>query len=292
MSKPYDAAAKDLLQADPAGWAAFFGAVRPPDRVAVIDSDLSTVTAAADKVLHIKDAPPWLIHVEFQSWRDPSLPWQLLKYNALLRERHEAAVATVLVLLVDKADAPAYSGRLSVVAPLGPAWEFAYTVVRVWELPAEPLLTGPLALLPLAPVAADPRAEVPDVLVRAGMRLRQETDPDTGDRLMTAVGILLQLRYGTMTAKELLTSRPELREVEVFRLIGEDYRAEGLAEGRAEGQAEGIRRSIARMGRKKFGQPSPEQEAALNAITDSARLETLTEKLLDVNSWDELLKPE
>src|SRR5207237_1437777 len=110
VSKPYDAAGKELLLTDPDGWAALLGAVRPPDRVDVIESDMSTVTSAADKVIRVKYYPAWLIDVEFQSWRDPAVPWQLLKYNALLHEKHDAAVASVLVVLAEKADSPAYTG--------------------------------------------------------------------------------------------------------------------------------------------------------------------------------------
>jgi hypothetical protein len=56
-----------------------------------------------------------------------------------------------------------------------------------------------------------------------------------------------------------------------------------------EGRAEGLRDSLLRQGRKKFGSPSAEQEAVLAAIADVPRLEALAEKLLDVNTWDELL---
>jgi hypothetical protein len=37
MSKPYEAAAKELLQSDPAAWTALLGAVRPSHLVEVID---------------------------------------------------------------------------------------------------------------------------------------------------------------------------------------------------------------------------------------------------------------
>src|SRR5262249_12505710 len=81
MSKPSDRAAKELLETDPAAWAAFLGAIRPPELVSIIDSDLSTISAAADKVIRVADEVPWLLHIEFQSGRDPSLPRRLLKYN-------------------------------------------------------------------------------------------------------------------------------------------------------------------------------------------------------------------
>jgi predicted transposase YdaD len=117
VSKPYDATAKDLLEADPAGMAALIGVVRPPEKVRLIDSDVSTVSAVTDKVIRIGDDEPWLLHVEFQSSRDLSLPRRMLQYNALLHERHKVMVASAMVLLVKQADSPAYSGNYEVVAP-------------------------------------------------------------------------------------------------------------------------------------------------------------------------------
>ncbi|MBY0456495.1 MAG: hypothetical protein K2V38_04100, partial [Gemmataceae bacterium] len=63
-AKPYDAASKSLLELDPAAWAGFVGVVRPPDKVKLTDSELSAVTAAADKVLRIADDPPWILDIE------------------------------------------------------------------------------------------------------------------------------------------------------------------------------------------------------------------------------------
>jgi hypothetical protein len=43
------------------------------------------------------------------------------------------------------------------------------------------------------------------------------------------------------------------------------------------------------LGKKRFGPPDEETTAALNAIADLPRLEDLTDRLLDVDSWQELL---
>lgn len=129
MSKPYDATAKDLLELDPAAWARFVGADAPAG-VELIDSELSTITAAADKVVRVLGDEPWILDIEFQSWRDPNAPRQLLKYNALLHEKHKRPVASVLVVLAEEMCLPAYSGALTFQPPFGPAWEFRYTVVR------------------------------------------------------------------------------------------------------------------------------------------------------------------
>lgn len=63
----------------------------------------------------------------------------------------------------------------------------------------------------------------------------------------------------------------------------------GYRIGYREGCLCAARSVIQRLGRKKFGPPTPAQEAAVAAITDLARLEALSEKLLDVTTWDELL---
>jgi len=63
-----------------------------------------------------------------------------------------------------------------------------------------------------------------------------------------------------------------------------------LDEIRAESRAEEARTLVLRQGRQKFGKsPTKKQQKALEAITNLARLETLAERLLTVDSWAELL---
>ena len=190
-------------------------------------------------------------------------------------------VASVLVVLRETGDSPAYNGVWPVTPPFGPPWEFRYTVVKLWEASAERLLAGPLALTPLAPVADLGQLDVAEVLRRTLEREAREAAPEVVDRMFAAIGILLTMRYGEMTSKELLSRFPELREMAPFKMYFDD--------GRAEGRAAEARAVIARQGRKKFGPPRPEHEAALAAVADLSRLEELTERLLDVNTWDDLL---
>jgi hypothetical protein len=63
----------------------------------------------------------------------------------------------------------------------------------------------------------------------------------------------------------------------------------GMEAGVEVGRAEGLRRALIRQGAKRFGQTPPEVEARLRTIQDQARLEELTERILDANSWEELL---
>ncbi len=56
-----------------------------------------------------------------------------------------------------------------------------------------------------------------------------------------------------------------------------------------EGRAQEARTMLLRQGTKRFGPPSPEARSTLEEISDIGRLEVLGERLLDVESWDELL---
>ena len=66
------------------------------------------------------------------------------------------------------------------------------------------------------------------------------------------------------------------------------YRA--IVNGRiVNGLTQGEKRILLRMGQKKFGRPDEVAFAALDRITESAVLEMLGERLLDVSTWQELL---
>ena len=78
-----------------------------------------------------------------------------------------------------------------------------------------------------------------------------------------------------------------------YQAILEEGRAEGRAEVRAEelakGRAEEARRILRRQGTRRFGKPDTHIEAALDAIADLERLEQLTDRVLEVTTWEELL---
>jgi len=56
-----------------------------------------------------------------------------------------------------------------------------------------------------------------------------------------------------------------------------------------EGQTEALHKTLLRQGRRRFGPSAPEVENAILGLTDLPRLERMTEKVLDVSTWQELL---
>jgi hypothetical protein len=62
-----------------------------------------------------------------------------------------------------------------------------------------------------------------------------------------------------------------------------------IRKGAERGAIEELRKVLLLQGRKRFGPPTPATKAAVESITDLERLESMSERLLDVNSWAELL---
>ena len=63
-----------------------------------------------------------------------------------------------------------------------------------------------------------------------------------------------------------------------------------IEEGRTKGLIEGLQGTLLRLGRIRFGRPTKATTTALNGITDPDRLQRMTERLLTVTSWRELLE--
>ena len=148
MSKPYDATLKAMLEASPADWPKLTGF--RVGRAEVIDADVSTVTAATDKVVRLYGDADAIMHFDFQAGPDVSLPRRVHGYNALLEERHGHPVHSVVVLLRQQADLRSITGQYERFFPgvFEPYLTFRYQVIRVWQLPAEQLLAGERALCP------------------------------------------------------------------------------------------------------------------------------------------------
>ena len=113
-------------------------------------------------LIEVKAPQPWIVHVEFQTGYDKTLPLRLQRYNILVHYQQGLPVQSVALLLCPRADGPALSGTSSTGSPTGSLYhEFRYNVVRVWELPVEDVLAGGLATLPLAPIADVPPPRSP-----------------------------------------------------------------------------------------------------------------------------------
>jgi predicted transposase YdaD len=280
MSKPYDATLKELLERAPEDWLRLAGFPVAPCEL--VDADVSTVTAASDKVLLVRDSPPWLCDLNFQRGPDASLPRRMHLYSVVLGGRHELEVRSVAVLLAREANLAVINGVYCRQFPGEEPYDvFRYHVIRVWELPVEPLLTGGLGTLPLAPISNVAEADLPGVIERIKQRLKGPRAPKWKDRLWTGIYVLMGLRYHRSVVNRLLQGVTEMEESDTYQAIIE------------KGELKEARKLLRRVGRKQLGEPSTRVSVALDALTNLEQIEHLIERVAGrangVNSWEDLL---
>ena len=275
----FDVSAKELVWDDPAAWLERF-AIGPRGPVEVIDSDITALTASADKVLKVGGPDPYLVDLEPHSYHDISLTRTLWFRQVALDYRHDLPVLTVLILLCKEANAPSLTGTYERQLPDG--WQtnrYNYRVVRLWQEDPEPYLTAQVNLAPLAPLTNVPESEeaLRGLVRRMAERINAEPQPRAA-KLWTATCLLMGLRFSEELAFQLLEGVQNMRESTTYQAI--------LREGRQEGKVEGEQELLLRQGTKRFGEPDAATIAALEAIQDIDWLGALGERILDPNIQD------
>jgi hypothetical protein len=290
------------FELEPAAWLEFLGIPVPdPSLVKVVDSNVSTITAEADKVVRVGGKEPLIVHAEFLSGRNLAQPEQAHWYNTILERRHQVPVWSVLVLIRPAADGPELTGTWEKRFPgRGTKLWFRYDVVRVWLEPPEKLLTGGLPILPLAPVSNVAPERLPEVLTAVAERLNQEAPLELRKILWVSTTILMGSRYPREQVEALIRGVAKMilgiRGIE-DSWVYQDILAEGIAKGEAMGiakgeamgEARGIAETLLRIGRKTLGTPDERISATILAMTDRERLLQLSDRLTEVATWDELL---
>lgn len=288
MTQPFDVTLKHILQSHPHDCLRLVG-LPTSAAIEVIDADLATVMAEADKVFHIKDRRPWLMHFAFQVNYDAALPDRLLRYNVLLKNRHDLPVRSVVMLLRPKADGPAMSGIVRHAIDDERYLEFNYRVFRLWQQPVEELLAGGIGTLPLAPLAAVAKPQLPAVIRRVKQRVSTETTPGDEALFWTTMYVLMGLHYDEALTGELLGGMRAMEESVTYQAIIRKGKVEGKIEGKAEGEIAEAQRILLLMAVDAFGEPDAATRTAIHRIEDRERLEALIRSVPTAGSWQELL---
>jgi predicted transposase YdaD len=283
---PYDVSTKELVWDGPAAWLIRLR-IALPGPVDVIDSDITALTAAADKVIQVGGPEPFLVNLEFQSSHKSDLIQTLWFRQAALYHRHRLPVLTVLMLLRREANSPSFKGTFKILMPDGFRTNlYNYRIVRVWKDDPESYLTAGVNLVPLAPLANVPAQALPGMVRRMAARINAEPEP-RASMLWTATYLLMGLRYSEAVALQLLEGVQNMRESTTYQAI--------LREGRNEGLIEGAVRELQRVlliqGEIRFGAPNERIRNAIEEIRDLEHLERMSRRLLDTNlhDWEGLL---
>jgi len=278
----FDVSAKKLVWDDPADWLDRLG-IGPPGPAEVIDSDITALTASADKVIRVGGSELYLVNVELQSSHQTDLAETIWFRQAALFHRHRLPVLTVLVLLRKEANSPSLTGTFEICMTDG--WQtnrYNYRVVRLWTEDPESYLAAGVNLVPLAPLANVKVEALTGLVRRMAARIDSEPRP-RADKLWTATYLLMGLRYSEELASQLLEGVQKMQESTTYQAI--------LREGRNEGRITGEQQLLVRLATKRFGKPDTPVLTAIEAIRDVERLEALGERILDpdVRDWNSLL---
>jgi predicted transposase YdaD len=161
---------------------------------------------------------------------------------------------------------------------------FEFRVVPLWEQPVEAILSSGVGMLPLAPLCAVTQGALPGVIRQMEHRI-EESAPTEAAALWTSTYVLMGLRYPRELAAQLLKGVRAMKESSTYQAILE----EGEARGEARWRAEQERVLLIRLGRKRFGEPDAFTLAAIQAIATLEKLDQLSDRLLEVESWADLL---
>lgn len=283
MAKHFDSAGKRFIDADPLAWLRFFGLKGQAARV--LDSDLTT-SLTADRVLEVSD-PDYLAHFEILSSSEPGDIHRYMAYCVAIGFKHQLPVETLLIMLRRAADGPAFTGEF-----IFNNISFRYHVVRIWEIPSDQFLLGPLSMLPLAPLSRVRGGSLPTLIRDMQERVTLEATPSVQKDLWTMTNLVLGMIMSRTQSDVLLKGvfhMLDLRVSDTYQAILEEGEAIGEAKGKAEGRAEGLREALLRTGTRRFGAPSESSVAAIQAITSIDELDRLIDRLLDVETWADLL---
>jgi predicted transposase YdaD len=294
MSMPFDATMKDLGRDHSADFlVTFYRPVR--DVISLLNPDLSTVTTAADFVLGVGDPLSEVVHFDFQSgpsaWKHAST----LVYNALLYSNHHVPVHSIVILLRPEAAHANLNGTVSYSArPKHGKMTFRYEVVRIWEWPAERLLTGPLGTAVLAVLGALPQGMSTEdalaaVVERLIERIERELEREQGHKLLTAAYILSGLRVNRAAARKVFRGVRAMRDSDTYMAILEEGEEKGLKKGLKQGQVKEAKNWLLSLGKMRFGDPNKATIAQLSAVTDLKRLHRIRARMMEATSWQDLL---
>jgi predicted transposase YdaD len=268
VHNPFDVVMKRMVETNPLGMLRFLGL--DGQSAEPFDAEMSTISPRADYVLRVA-GPDYLAHIEFESSYKSDNGRRMLLYGALAHYTHVLPVKSVLVLLREEANGPAITGAVTYGDNV-----YNYHVVRLWEVSPEAVLAGPTALLPLLPLTKLDPDGLPRMLSRLDERFTQE---EAAGDLWTETKLLMGLKFAPEHTDQLLKGViKKMKDSSTYQAI--------LEEGRIEGE----RRTFLRVGTRRFGAPDARTQAAVDAISSQEELDRLTDRLFEVESWDDLLR--
>lgn len=228
---------------------------------------------------------PKFVHMEFES-EGKNVPKRVHRYHVLIDYKYDLPVQSVVFLLRKDADRPDITGVVERLREDDSRYlYFEYDVIRIWQIPLEEILSGDIAILPLAPVSSVPKSQIKQVLRRMEARANAELSAEDQSVFWTNTFLVVGLRYDQDLSRKLLKGAIGMTNSTTYMSIIE----EGKEIGKAEGEISGLKSAVLRIGGKRLGAPNPEVKAQIESIISLEKIQELADRILFVDTWVELL---
>jgi hypothetical protein len=163
------------------------------------------------------------------------------------------------------------------------ALQLKWTVVELWNVPAESLLaTNDPGLMPWVPLCQTAKAPE-DILRECREIIDREAPSGERETLLVVTQVLTSLRYNDPDLLQILGGRDAMIESPLLNELRQEFSAEGRAEGRAEARGTSIIEVLAH----RFGPGEPQVEQAIQAVRSEERLDDLFHYALRCDSLDD-----
>ena len=241
----YDTISKHLIQTYPKD---FFRLTLGRDDIEVLDilDTEQTTTRHADSLIRVHIAgKEALIHHEFQTTDDPSMPLRMAGYIIRAIERHNLPIYSSVIYLRHDAGQrdPGHfiheiSGRRVVIE---------YTVIRLSEIEGQAILDrGHVGLLPFTPLMKRPADTDSDAWLRECIHATDALPLDGSIKvdILSNLMILSGLGYESETIKRILLQEGLMDAIMRESTFAQYIMKQGIEKGREEGIEEGIEKGI------------------------------------------------
>ena len=191
------------------------------------------ITLDADFVLGIGHPLRGAIDLSFQTNWDADTLRRIFMYNALLYWHLQVPVHSVVIQLRSRQnDLRLSEGIRYSLFPERGETTFRLEVINLWEQPLEPMLTGGLGLLPLAPLCRMPEGltreqALPEIVRRIDERLRAEAGPDLHDALWNSTYTLTGVYLDREKVRPIFDGLRNMKDSMTYQSTVEEGRVEG-----------------------------------------------------------------
>ena len=276
--KPWDDSPRSLVRASPQAFVSLVLGDAHFNRE--LPHKLKTWKQEVDSLLEVTYmGQEMLVHLEFQTYNDPTMAERMLRYNVLARSEYGLPVLSCVIYLLRDGTIPA--SPLSWMVPTGQkVLDFYFESIELGEWPPEEVLQkGETGLLPLLPLTRGGASREVTTKMLADLKA-------AGRRELLAIGATLA---SLAFSRENLTDLPWLqrrlremhnilRESPFYQEILQEGREEGLEKGLQEG-LQVLRETLLKVVQARFPRMARLARGQAAIIDDPAALENLIVKV-------------